>query len=133
MSSGKLPGTLGAVDVVFPVLHGPYGEDGTIQGMLELAGIPYVGSGVLASAVGMDKITMKKIFAHHGLPQVGWLGLTRKSGKRTGMAASARSRHLGLPVLRQARQPRLQRRHQQGRDAGELASPSTRRPRSTGA
>jgi D-alanine-D-alanine ligase len=73
----KIPSTLGTVDVVFPVLHGPYGEDGTIQGMLELAGIPYVGSGVLASAVGMDKITMKKIFAHHGLPQVEWVGLTR--------------------------------------------------------
>jgi D-alanine-D-alanine ligase len=66
------------VDVVFPVLHGPYGEDGTIQGMLELAGIPYVGSGVLASAVAMDKLTMKKVFAHHGLPQVEWLGLTCK-------------------------------------------------------
>jgi D-alanine-D-alanine ligase len=75
----KLPAAaMGSVDVVFPVLHGPYGEDGTIQGMLELAGIPYVGSGVLASAVGMDKLTMKKIFAHHGLPQVEWLGLTRK-------------------------------------------------------
>src|SRR5919205_3833685 len=74
----KLPVSIGSVDVVFPVLHGPYGEDGTIQGMLELAGIPYVGSGVLASAVGMDKLTMKKIFAHHGLPQVEWLGLTRK-------------------------------------------------------
>jgi D-alanine-D-alanine ligase len=68
----------GSVDVVFPVLHGPDGEDGTVQGMLELAGVPYVGSGVLASAVGMDKITMKKIFAQHGLPQVPWLGLTRK-------------------------------------------------------
>jgi len=74
----KLPAGLGSVDVVFPVLHGPYGEDGTIQGMLELAGVPYVGSGVLGSAVGMDKITMKKIFAHHGLPQVEWVGLTRK-------------------------------------------------------
>ena len=74
----KLPANLGSVDVVFPVLHGPYGEDGTIQGMLELAGVPYVGSGVLGSAVGMDKITMKKIFAHHGLPQVEWIGLTRK-------------------------------------------------------
>ena len=74
----KLPAALGSVDVVFPVLHGPYGEDGTIQGMLDLAGIPYVGSGVLASAVGMDKLTMKKIFAHHGLPQVEWIGLTRK-------------------------------------------------------
>jgi D-alanine-D-alanine ligase len=74
----KIPAALGSVDVVFPVLHGPYGEDGTIQGMLELAGIPYVGSGVLASAVGMDKLTMKKVFAHHGLPQVEWLDLTRK-------------------------------------------------------
>src|SRR5215211_5723714 len=83
-ASGRLPVTLGSVDVVFPVLHGPYGEDGTIQGMLELAGIPYVGSGVLASAVGMDKLTMKKIFAHHGLPQVEWLGLTRKEWEEDG-------------------------------------------------
>ena len=74
----KLPAGLGSVDVVFPVLHGPYGEDGTIQGMLELAGIPYVGSGVLGSAAGMDKPTMKKIFAYHGLPQVRWVALTRK-------------------------------------------------------
>ena len=58
----------GAVDVVFPLLHGPYGEDGTIQGMLELAGVPYVGSGVLASAVGMDKAYMKLVFTGHGLP-----------------------------------------------------------------
>ena len=77
-ASAKLPVDLGAVDVVFPVLHGPYGEDGTVQGVLELAGVPYVGSGVMASAVGMDKVTMKKIFAFHGLPQVEWLGLTRK-------------------------------------------------------
>ena len=83
--SEKLPAaTFGSVDVVFPVLHGPYGEDGAIQGMLELAGIPYVGSGVLASAVGMDKLTMKKIFAHHGLPQVEWLGLTRKEWEEDG-------------------------------------------------
>ena len=77
----KLPANLGSVDVVFPVLHGPYGEDGTIQGMLELAGVPYVGSGVLGSAVGMDKITMKKVFTHHHLPQVEWVGLTRKEWK----------------------------------------------------
>ena len=76
--SEKLPVGLDTADVVFPVLHGPFGEDGTIQGMLELAGVPYVGSGVLASAAGMDKVTMKKIFAFHGLPQVKWLGLTRK-------------------------------------------------------
>jgi D-alanine-D-alanine ligase len=83
-ASGRLPGSLSSVDVVFPVLHGPFGEDGTIQGMLELAGIPYVGSGVLASAVGMDKLTMKKIFAHHGLPQVDWLGITRKEWEDDG-------------------------------------------------
>jgi D-alanine-D-alanine ligase len=74
----KLPAGLASVDVVFPVLHGPYGEDGTIQGMLELAGVPYVGSGVLGSAAGMDKPTMKKIFAHHNLPQVKWGALTSK-------------------------------------------------------
>ncbi len=58
------------LDVVFPVLHGPYGEDGTVQGLLELANLPYVGCGVLASAVGMDKAMMKVVFAQHGLPQV---------------------------------------------------------------
>jgi D-alanine-D-alanine ligase len=78
----KLPAGLGSVDVVFPVLHGPYGEDGTIQGMLELAGIPYVGSGVLGSAAGMDKPTMKKVFAHHGLPQVRWVALTRRQWEK---------------------------------------------------
>lgn len=57
------------VDVVFPVLHGTYGEDGTVQGLLELADVAYVGAGVLASAVGMDKVMMKKVFAQEGLPQ----------------------------------------------------------------
>lgn len=59
----------GGIDVVFPLLHGTFGEDGTIQGLLEMANIPYVGAGVLASAVGMDKIMMKKIFAQENLPQ----------------------------------------------------------------
>ena len=58
------------IDVVFPVLHGTYGEDGTVQGLLELANVPYVGCGVLASAVGMDKATMKAVFRAHGLPVV---------------------------------------------------------------
>ncbi|MCS6884688.1 MAG: D-alanine--D-alanine ligase [Acidobacteriota bacterium] len=58
------------LDVAFPVLHGTYGEDGTIQGLFEIADIPYVGCGVLASAVGMDKILMKKVFAAYGLPVV---------------------------------------------------------------
>jgi D-alanine-D-alanine ligase len=59
---------LASVDVVFPILHGPYGEDGTIQGLLELAGLPYVGAGVLASAAGMDKEFTKKLLAVEGLP-----------------------------------------------------------------
>lgn len=58
-----------AIDVMFPLLHGTFGEDGTIQGLFEMANIPYVGAGVLASAVGMDKIMMKKVFAQEGLPQ----------------------------------------------------------------
>jgi D-alanine-D-alanine ligase len=64
----SVPATLRGVDVVLPVLHGPYGEDGTIQGLLEMAGVPYVGAGVLASAVSMDKEYMKLIFIAHGLP-----------------------------------------------------------------
>lgn len=59
-----------ALDVVFPIVHGPCGEDGTLQGLLELAGIPYVGAGVLASAVAMDKAVAKVLFAAHGLPTV---------------------------------------------------------------
>ena len=61
---------LASVDVVFPVLHGPYGEDGTIQGLLELADIAYVGAGVLGSAAGMDKDVMKSLFKAAGLPIV---------------------------------------------------------------
>ncbi|MET9437451.1 D-alanine--D-alanine ligase family protein [Streptomyces sp. NPDC006551] len=65
---GAVPKALGDVDVVFPVLHGPYGEDGTLQGLLELSGVPYVGAGVLASAVGQDKEYMKRVFTSFGLP-----------------------------------------------------------------
>ncbi|WP_413103448.1 D-alanine--D-alanine ligase family protein [Streptomyces sp. Inha503] len=65
---GAVPKALGDVDVVFPMLHGPYGEDGTLQGLLELSGVPYVGAGVLASAVGMDKEYMKRVFVSFGLP-----------------------------------------------------------------
>ncbi len=61
------------LDVVFPVLHGPFGEDGTVQGLLELANVPYVGAGVLASAVGMDKAVMKTLFAARGLPIPRWM------------------------------------------------------------
>ncbi|MGW5866898.1 D-alanine--D-alanine ligase family protein [Streptomyces sp. NPDC055239] len=65
---GSVPKALGEVDVVFPMLHGPYGEDGTLQGLLELSGVPYVGAGVLASAVGQDKEYMKRVFISFGLP-----------------------------------------------------------------
>jgi D-alanine-D-alanine ligase len=61
--------------VVLPLLHGPHGEDGTVQGMLELAGVPFVGSGVLASALCMDKLKCKDVLAFHGIPQVPWVGV----------------------------------------------------------
>jgi D-alanine-D-alanine ligase len=67
-SPGEIPPLLGEVDVVLPVLHGPFGEDGTIQGLLEMAGVPYVGAGVLSSALSMDKEYMKLVFAAKGLP-----------------------------------------------------------------
>lgn len=67
----------GPVDVIFPVLHGPFGEDGTLQGMLEMAGIPYVGAGVAASAVGMDKLLFKDLARAHGLPVVPFLPIKR--------------------------------------------------------
>lgn len=69
--------SLNAVDVWFPVLHGPNGEDGTVQGLLKLMQIPFVGSGVLGSALGMDKIAMKMAFAHAGLPQVKYVAVNR--------------------------------------------------------
>ncbi|MET4431181.1 D-alanine--D-alanine ligase family protein [Mycolicibacterium sp. 624] len=86
---------LAAVDVVFPVLHGPYGEDGTIQGLLELAGVPYVGAGVLASAAGMDKEFTKKLLAAEGLPIGDQVVL--RSGDQT-VQLEDRER-LGLPVF----------------------------------
>jgi D-alanine-D-alanine ligase len=70
------------VDVMFPVLHGTFGEDGTVQGLLELAGVPYVGAGVLASAVGMDKDVQKRLFREAGLPVVPWLAVRRSAWER---------------------------------------------------
>jgi D-alanine-D-alanine ligase len=67
------------VDVVFPVMHGTFGEDGTVQGLLELAGLPYVGAGVLASAVGMDKDVQKRLFEHEGIPIVPYLAIRRSA------------------------------------------------------
>ena len=66
--TSQVPATLGEVDVVFPVLHGPLGEDGTVQGLLELANVPYVGAGVTASALCMDKDLFKSVLRDHGIP-----------------------------------------------------------------
>ncbi|HWI16479.1 MAG TPA: D-alanine--D-alanine ligase family protein [Vicinamibacterales bacterium] len=87
------------LDVVFPVLHGPYGEDGTVQGLLELANIPYVGPGVLASAAGMDKSVMKMLFAARGLPVCDWYGFVRADWDRDRAAVLKRIETLGLPVF----------------------------------
>ena len=74
--AGQFP-NFNAVDVWFPVLHGPNGEDGTVQGLLKLMQVPFVGSGVLGSALGMDKIAMKMAFAQAGLPQVKYIAVNR--------------------------------------------------------
>jgi D-alanine-D-alanine ligase len=88
------------IDVVFPVLHGPYGEDGTIQGLLELANIPYVGAGVLASAIGMDKIIQKKLFKEAGLPVVKFLYFTQKEwSKNKNKIIKEISQKLGFPCF----------------------------------
>jgi D-alanine-D-alanine ligase len=78
-----------ALDVIFPMLHGPYGEDGTIQGLLELANKPYVGAGVLASAVGMDKAVMKTLFAARGLPVCPYRVLRRHEWNAAGTTIAA--------------------------------------------
>ena len=87
------------IDVVFPVLHGPFGEDGTVQGLLELAGIPYVGAGVLASAVGMDKAVAKVLFAAAGLPLVAWEAVSEREWREDPESVAARAKALGLPTF----------------------------------
>ena len=71
-----------AIDVIFPLLHGPNGEDGTVQGLLELMNIPYVGNGVLASSAGMDKVVMKNIFAEAGLTQAKYASFIRSAWEK---------------------------------------------------
>ena len=88
------------VDVVFPVLHGPFGEDGTVQGLLELADVPYVGAGVLGSSVGMDKAAMKTMFAAAGLPIVPHITVLRGEWQRDAKGITARvARDLNYPVF----------------------------------
>ncbi len=88
---------LGAIDVVFPVLHGPFGEDGTIQGLLKLAGVPFVGAGVLGSAVGMDKDVMKRLLRDAGIPIGRFLVYDRGAARAIKFAQVTRA--LGLPLF----------------------------------
>jgi D-alanine-D-alanine ligase len=88
------------VDVIFPVLHGTFGEDGTVQGLLELADIPYVGAGVLASATGMDKDAMKRLFRDAGLPVVEWRMVLRSEWEqRAGFWSRKIAREIGYPLF----------------------------------
>lgn len=91
--------SLGDVDVVFPILHGRFGEDGTVQGFLELLGLPYVGAGLLMSAIGMDKNTTKSILKSAGVPVVPWVTLTRAALAHARPLWERRVRSLGLPVF----------------------------------
>jgi D-alanine-D-alanine ligase len=91
-------GLLG-VDVVFPVLHGPFGEDGTVQGMLEVLDVPYVGAGVLASALCMDKVAFKDLMAQAGLPQVDYRAVTVARWRTRPLEVEAELAALGLPVF----------------------------------
>jgi len=87
-------------EIIFPLLHGPYGEDGTIQGLFEIAGLPYIGCGVLASAVGMDKDVMKRLFEQAGLPVVPFLVIaTRDLVKRLDYLKRTVAREFGYPVF----------------------------------
>jgi len=91
-------GLLG-VDVVFPVLHGPFGEDGTVQGLLEMLAVPYVGSGVTASALCLDKVLFKQVMASAGLPQVDFVGVRAERFQRGRGAVLEQLYGLGLPVF----------------------------------
>jgi D-alanine-D-alanine ligase len=95
----RAAGGLLDADVVFPVLHGPFGEDGTVQGLLELLDVPYVGSGVLASALCMDKILAKDVMAAAGLPQVRYVGLEEGAFRDARDEALTAVGALGLPVF----------------------------------
>ena len=87
------------IDVVFPILHGPYGEDGTIQGFCEMADLPYVGSGVLASAVAMDKSFAKPIFADHGIPVAPGVVITASQWEQDKKSALAKISQLTYPLF----------------------------------
>lgn len=93
-------GVTDSVDIFFPALHGPMGEDGTLQGMLELAGLPYVGSGVLGSAAAMDKAMAKVVIAQAGIPQLPWMLVLRREWERNPEGIEARiAEEIGFPCF----------------------------------
>lgn len=91
--------SLGDIDVVFPILHGPYGEDGTVQGLLELSGLPYVGNGVLASALGMDKHYTKSVLEAAGVQVAPWVTVTPQQWSVQNDLWRGRAEALGLPLF----------------------------------
>jgi D-alanine-D-alanine ligase len=91
--------SLGDIDVVFPILHGPFGEDGTVQGLLELTGLPYVGNGVLASALGMDKHYTKSVLAAAGIQVAPWVTVTPLQWTNDNELWRGRATSLGLPLF----------------------------------
>ncbi|MDQ6686637.1 MAG: D-alanine--D-alanine ligase [Actinomycetota bacterium] len=97
--AGEVPTTLGEVDVVFPVMHGPWGQDGTLQGLLEMAGVRYVGAGVLSSAVGTDKHFMKLLFSAQALPVLPYVVLRPGEWDRDAAGAREAVASLGFPVF----------------------------------
>lgn len=97
--ASRLPNPFPQVDVVFPVLHGPFGEDGTVQGLLEIAGLPYVGAGVLASALGMDKALMKTVFQQQGLPVAQFRVVRREEWDRGQWAPPTGDGAPGFPLF----------------------------------
>ncbi|MEL4357444.1 MULTISPECIES: D-alanine--D-alanine ligase family protein [unclassified Luteococcus] len=99
LEPGQLPAELGEVDVIFPLIHGPFGEDGTLQGLLELADMRYVGCGVLASAVMMDKHYMKVVFEAAGLPVGPYRVITDRQWRTQREAALAAVQELDFPVF----------------------------------
>ena len=112
---GRAGDHLISVDIIFPVLHGTFGEDGTIQGLLELADIAYVGAGVLGSAAGMDKDVMKRLFAAAGLPIVKHVTvLAQRVGKRSRRSSQAAREETQVSLLREAGKSRQLGRNQQG-------------------
>ena len=109
--------------MIFPVLHGTYGEDGTVQGLLELADAAYVGAGPLGSGIGMDKDVAKRLLAQAGIPVVPWRLVTAAGFRKDPAGAQARVSELGFPAVRETRERRVL----GGRQQGEGAAPTCRR------